>query len=356
MISPLPRPVIPTVQKEPIAPAPPPPPPPATSAPSYFKDAMEKARPNLLDIQGQAPTPGISDLFADALASVGPPLLHLGAGWTPQGQGYDARRNELLTTYYAEGQGVLLSLQDKDSGQETHQVQLGGKQPVGPPTHGGGVSTDGEFIYVSDTRHIYVYKREDLEKAEKTFTDVPAFQVMEVPSGDGLTDPATGIGLVSSGSYMTVKDGYAYVGGYSKDGDGKVGAVWRYKVDEKTGELIEDSRQGPIRAPDRAQGVAVVDGALLFTTGDKKLVYQPFEATESSFTADIQDRVDLSNGKIDPYAQGLNVIDGELWVTYESGSHKYRDNVKNPRESIQRIPLEELDLAAGCLTPEDLKG
>jgi hypothetical protein len=137
-----------------------------------------------------------------------------------------------------------------------------------------------------------------------------------------------------------------------------VGAVWRYKINEETGSLIEDSRQGPIRAPDRAQGVTVVDGALLFTTGDQKLIYQPFDSSASTFEADIADRVDISNGLIDPYAQGLNIIDGELWVTYESGSHKYRDKLKDgdePREHIQRIPLDELDLAAACLTPEQLE-
>ena len=264
----------------------------------------------------------------------------------------------MLTTYY-KGHDVMLSVQDKGSGSETHQVRLGGlspNDPAGPPTHGGGVSTDGEFVYVSDTDHLYVYKREDIEKAAKDGTEVSAFQVMEVPSDENLTDPATGIGLVSAGSYMTVKDGYAYVGGYSKDGDGKVGAVWRYEIDEKTGSIIEDSRQGPIRAPDRAQGMTVVDGGILFTTGDQKLVYQPFDSSADTFAADIGTRVDISNGLIDPYAQGVNIIDGELWVTYESGSDKYRDKVDHPREHIQRIPLEALDLEAACLTPEQLAG
>ncbi|MDQ3263230.1 MAG: hypothetical protein M3Y59_06165 [Myxococcota bacterium] len=326
---------------------------PLSVATPFLRDTLEAAKrsgPVNLSGLGKVLSAGLSALLGrgpSEASAVGPRLLHLDAGWTPQGQGYDAKRQEVLTTYYDDS-GVLLSVQDKNSGKETHQARLGGLGPEGPaPSHGGGVSTDGEFVYVSDTRNIFVYRREDIENAEQQGAPVQAFQVMAVPNPDQLKDPATGIDLVSAGSFMTVKDGFAYIGAYSKDGDGKVGAVWRYQLDEKTGALIEDSRQGPIRAPDRAQGMTVVDGALLFTTGDRKLVYQPIHPGTDTFQADLADRREISNGLIDPYAQGLNVIDGEVWVTYESGSHKYRDKLNppfKPREHIQRIPLDLLDL------------
>lgn len=362
MISSLIRQVVTTVQtaiaKPPVAP-----PPPATAAP-YFTDGLDaaQARPVELSGYGNAPAAAAPASVDSPLTKasggekVGPEFIHLDAGWTPQGQGYDARRGEVLTTYYNDDHRVLLSVQDKDSGKETHQAVLGGPPPAGPPSHGGGVSTDGDFVHVSDTDHVYVYTREEIEAAQNECREAMPSSVMDVPKPEGLTDPATGIGLVSSGSYMTLKDGYAYVGGYSPDGDGKAGAVWRFKIDEKTGALIEDSREGPIRAPDRAQGMTLVDGGILFTTGDQKLIYQPFTSTEDTFSADIRKRADIGNGLIDPYAQGINIIDGELWVTYESGSHKYRDNVDEPREHLQRIPLEDLDLEAACLTEEQLEG
>jgi hypothetical protein len=235
LISSLLRRVVTTVQTAITKPPAAQPPPPTPAAAPYFQDTMEPGRPSPVNLSGigNAPSAAVRALVASDVpassgsAPVGPKLLHLETGWTPQGQGYDAKRDEVLTTYYAEGRGVLLSVQDKNSGSETHQVRLGGlspEDPAGPPTHGGGVSTDGEFVYVSDTRHIYVYKREDIEKAEREGTEVNASQVMDVPQPEQLKDPATGIDLVSAGSYMTVKDGYAYIGAYSEGNRSPVGA------------------------------------------------------------------------------------------------------------------------------------
>ncbi len=343
-----------------------------TTAPtttSYFQDTLEVARRRPLDLSGFGNTPPAA---VPALAKqhvpeaggstrLGPEFLHLDAGWIPQGQGYDAKRGEVLTTYYDDSHNVLLSVQDKRSGNETQQVRLGGRSPddpAGPPTHGGGVSTNGKFVYVADTEHIYVYTREELERAARTGTEAQAFDVTEVLVSENVDDPASDLDLRSRASFMTVKGDYAYVGGYSPNEDDKAGAVWRYKIADD-GSIIEGSRQGPIRAPDQAQGMTVVDGALVFTTGSQKLYYQPFEESESSFEADVEDRKEIGNGLIDPYAQGVNIIDGEVWVTYESGSHEYRDELGEgevPRTHIQRIPLEDLDLEEAGLTPEQLGG
>jgi len=52
----------------------------------------------------------------------------------------------------------------------------------------------------------------------------------------------------------------------------------------------------------------------------------------------------------------VNIIDGEVWVTYESGAEAYDHKVDHPRTRIQRIPLDQLDLEVAGLTPEDLIG
>lgn len=332
----------------------------------FSQDVFEASvgKPVKLDLSGAVPN-FLEPFLPESLLGVkkGPELIHLKDKWTPQGQGYDSGTKELLTTYYNDDHQVLLSVQKKD-GQESGNVILGGplvdpprgeERDVpyeGPPGHGGGVATDGKFVYVADTEAIYVYSREAIATAEKGET-VPALNVIDKPYGDRWLVSGDTTPLVNKASYMTVKGGYAYVGGYSDDGDGDAGAVWRYKITENG--IDPASVQGPIRAPDQAQGVTVVDGALLFTTGSHKLYHQPITSTEDTFAADIDDREEIGNGLIDQYAQGVNVIGGELWVTYESGSHLYRKGADNPREHIQRIPLERLDLAAAGLTPEDLE-
>lgn len=303
---------------------------------------------------------------------VTPELVHLDEGWTPQGQAY-AGNGELLTTYYyhdrlslgdfiglgyddsqylppseypfrEEGlteRGVLLSIQDTKVGTERSVALLGpgGDSAYRAPTHGGGVATRGDYVYVSDTDGIYVYSRSQIDNAPVN----PATGRVEVPALEVIPQPSAPDGgdFVSNASFMTVHGNYAYVGTYNKDeGDtDTTGAVWRFEIDGD-GSLINPT--GPIAAPDRAQGVTVVnDGqGLLFSTGDKQLVYQPIESNDETFAADGESS-DVGNGKLDSWAQGINIVGDELWVTYENGSSQY-DGRDGPQR-IERIPLSELD-------------
>jgi hypothetical protein len=329
---------------------------------SYFKDTFDAPTKRPVSLDGGSTSPaGLPPFIERLLPPIGPRLKHLEDGWIPQGQGYDDGRGQVITSYYRKSgppihslELVLLSIQDKKSGDEKLNAILGGNGDFPPPSHGGGVSTDGKYVYVADTDAVYTYTRKELADSARNGGFAKPIDVMRLPKDTEDPNPESETPLISNGSFMTVKDGYAYVGGYSKDGDGKAGAVWRYAIDPDSGKLIKGSREGPIRAPDRAQGIAVVDGALLFTTGKHELVYQPYD--KDRFTADIDGRKDISNGRIDPYAQGLNIIDGEVWVTYESGADKYDQEVDVPRKHIQRIPLEDLDLESVGLTPEDLEG
>ncbi|WP_216673665.1 hypothetical protein, partial [Pyxidicoccus fallax] len=362
--------VVPTVPRQtPAAPAPAPPPA-ATPSTPYFRDTFQAAPPRLLDLQGSGRAPVTLPALVDVEGGGGGyeqgELIHLRTGWTPQGLGYDEATGETLTTYYHhETHQVRISIQDKDTGEESGHVELGGMgadPTIGAPTHGGGVSTDGEFVYVADTEHIYVYRREDIDDAaESGETPVRALHVIDMPSAEGFRDPATGTQYLSNASYLTVKDGYVYVGTYSSEKDGvntdcSVGAVWRFKIGED-GQMAEDSLQGPITAPERAQGMTVVDGAILFTTGKQELIHLPFD--EENFTAPLGGGTDISNGLIDSWAQGIQIIDGQLWVNYESGAEQYEDELDEndtPRTHLQRIPLEELDLEAVGLEADELDG
>ena len=82
--------------------------------------------------------------------------------------------DEILTTYYDQDDtvedapdipGVLLSIQDRTTGSESTYVHLAGADGTGGPLHGGGVSTDGEFVYVVGGGTVWVYDRAAIDAA-----------------------------------------------------------------------------------------------------------------------------------------------------------------------------------------------
>lgn len=287
----------------------------------------------------------------------GPTLLHSGEDkpWIPQGQGVHG--DEVLTTYtydtenFSGSAQVLLSLQDQVSGAETHNVILGGGPVAGgapgetaaAPSKGGGVSTDGEFVYVADTREVYVYRRSDIEAAAEG-DSVPAVHVHQLPED-------------VTASYIAVRDGVAYIGRFGSDDPGSdyYGNPELYQFSVSDGVLQAPAAQGgstattilgedsdpppPITTPYKAQGVAVThDGGLLFTAeidGDKQLVYRSPDGEERGIHG------------IDTYAEGLNIVGDEVWVTYEDGAHKY-DGDKG-HSYIVRIPISDLDIDPASL-------
>ena len=319
----------------------------------------------------------------------GPRLLHAGEGsdWIPQGQGHDAGRGELQTTYN-NGEEVLLSQQpttpDCDPATlEEMAVILGGDPDdaldTSAPTKGGGVATDGEFIYVADTDAVYVYRRADvdaaLQAAGPAGEDRPA-PLLPDAQPDVLaplapaTPPtveaidripiATGDGDAFNASYLTVRDGELYVGNFSVDGTTNFfssGSAYstadaelrRYTLDGDGGFSAGDYLS--IEAPKYAQGAVVTDTGVLFTTSlgsgitapADDLVFQATTDTPGSFSAE-GDAQDV--GHLPHYAQGLNVIDGKLWITFESAADKYRDKVDDPLGNVQIYDVDDLGLSA----------
>lgn len=261
----------------------------------------------------------------------GPELIHSGQGlpWTPQGQGYDEGRSQILTSYYGDD-GVLLSLQDKDTGYEVGNVILGGDEAHGDPTKGGGVATDGDKVYLADTGQVYVYDRSAIDAAT-----------------DGDTVDPVQVNDVDAGSYIAVNDNQAYVGRFAQNLTGPFGdddaepELYRYDInsDGTFGDV-----SGPVRTPYNAQGVAVTDGGLLYSTSysDKpglsphNLVYQTFN-DKGSFDVD-SDLDDVQ--EIPYYGEAVNVIDGQAWVTHESSAAKYQGD--EGISSIQRYDLDDL--------------
>jgi hypothetical protein len=323
--------------------------------------------------------------------SDGPRLLHAGPGseWIPQGQGYDAVNGQVLSTFN-DGNQVRLSFQlvdtECDPNPDTYSVTLGGADPDNPsadaPSKGGGVATDGEYIYVADTQDVYMYRREDVLYAlqqEQAPTPMPPLAPDAEPaqslnpyaSGSSALPSVPAVDKVSidakdgsefSASYLTLRNGALYVGDFTSTAINNLGGrddptrdatLRRYEVDPETGSF-NAGRYDAIDAPKYAQGAVVTDTGVLFSTSlgsgvlapADKLIFQATTNTPGEFSTAGSPRM---VGELDHYAQGLNFVEGKLWITHESAADKYRGNVDNPHDHIQIHDIDSLDISADDL-------
>lgn len=303
----------------------------------------------------QAPAP----IASTAEERLGPQLLHSGEGspWIPQGQGYDADRKEILTSYYGgRSDGVLLSIQtdsqDPGSTAEVRSVILGGAradsvlEEISPaPNKGGGVATNGEYVYLADTEAVYVYRRADIDATDNTCSvPVAPVHVIAMPKG-------------FSASYLTVQGDQLYVGSFVQNLRDPFGLtpsqtpeLYRIDINGADGSFDPAKPSGRIETPYNVQGAAVTDQGILFTTSYSNdriasphhLIFQSFDGPAHAFNAEPASEA-RSVYDLDYYAEGVNIINGEVWVTYESGADKYLGKAEEDRDHIHRIPLGQLD-------------
>lgn len=138
--------------------------------------------------------------------------MNPGDPWTSQGLAHDGT-NLLVTSYRdSDGEGdqddlpegqtpSRLTYVDHESGEEWANVYLddmphpGGPPDqlaaAGPPTHSGGIATDGENVWVSSNGHVYLYDKADLDRAAQQGDDAPPVKAKDVIPH---SDPVGGIG------------------------------------------------------------------------------------------------------------------------------------------------------------------
>lgn len=254
-------------------------------------------------------------------------------GLIPQGLGYDPGSMTLLQGYYTKDGDSHLALIDEVTGREIGEVQLGGYdrpgQESGGPTHAGGVTVDGDDVYVVDNGEVYTYSLSDIRSR------APGETVTQS------APPQTGL---DGGSYSTMKDGRLYLGDH---GNNELHVYER----GSSGDWVKVET---IETPEDCQGVIVRDDELVFSSS--------YGRHQDHSSLIVQD---LDGNRSDPYllpsmSQGVVEVDGELVVTYESGAEEfdhatpgnsgwwwllddYRDLWANPY--MTRTPLSELGLA-----------
>lgn len=359
-----------------------------------------------------SPLSGTSSLSQSPVAtSDGPELVYArdGSPWIPQGQGIDEGRRQVLTTYNDGDGRVILSVQAMASTSgELKSVKLGGEAadseyalPGEPPGKGGGVATDGEYVYVADTESIYVYRQADIQAAAANICGdpVPAYDRIMLPDGVRASFLNIGSdGQLYVGEFKSTKaaieeaanlDGWGEQGGDVLDAlnpfnDDSVGEFFSDLGDAAVpGEVLPDfdieqprmtvfdirSEPGsfdadePLRSfeiPFDAQGVAQTDNGLLFTRSygsfdinlhgvrvqsPRELAFLPSDGSDDGMAPVSEAR---TAAQIDYYAEGVNIVDGKVWITYEGAADEYRDRIGDDEVhgNIQKIDVDDLDIAA----------
>ena len=196
--------------------------------------------------------------------------------------------------------GVLAVL-----GQEIGDVNLGGStdasDTLGPPSHAGGVSVQGNEVIVVDKGKVYTYSMSDIRGQQDGATVHPT-AVQTVPGG---------------GSYSAVRDGRLYLGDY------KTNKLYVYEKDVSGNWQPVRDASGHAEVhetPDNVQGLVVRDGEFVFSTSpnrfdDGALIVQDRHTGERS------DPYELPN-----MAEGVVEVDGNLVTTYESTAEQYDDD------------------------------
>lgn len=213
-----------------------------------------------------------------------------------QGLGIDPATGNLLQTSYTKD-GAVLSVVDPDTGEVIRTVNLGPADGGSPPDHAGGVSVHDGVVYVSSSGKnpdIYSYSLAD---------------VMASPPGE--TVDVQRVQGVEGGAYSTVHDGVLYVGTHNEEGPGE---LFTY-VQDDDGRWV---RTGPAyESPPRAQGIAVQDGVIYFTSslgrGNDSLLVAYDRATGAK----------IGEERLPNMAEGVVAGPDGLVVTYESGSGQY---------------------------------
>lgn len=242
-------------------------------------------------------------------SSLGPRIPNIGAsddsrGWIPQGLGYDPESGTLLQGYYVKGPDgktgleSYLAVVDEVTGRELGEVRLG--EPVnargeplpgGKPTHAGGVTVDGDKVYVADNGKLFTYSLDAIRSAGRGAT-VPAASVQE----DG----------ISGGSYSAIKGGRLYLGDHERD--------TLHVYEKRDGQWQEVDT---LPTPPKVQGVLVRDDEIVYSASSGR-----HEENSRLYVGG------FDGGYGEPYdlpsmSQGVVEVDGQLVVTYESGAEHF---------------------------------
>lgn len=237
-------------------------------------------------------------------------------GWTPQGLAY--HDGKLYQTSYNEDGEAELSIIDPDTGELLQTVRLGPYDGASPD-HAGGVNVHDGHVYVTSSDkppRIFTYDLSDIDGA----TPGQPVPVQGSPQ------------TIDAGAYSTIDaNGVMYAGTFTDD-PGKPGELYTY---ERNGRGKWVRTGGPYETPGEAQGVAIHDGHIVFSTSEGRQnpsnlqVYDLQHLTSTGNLGAQQGYQSLPN-----MSEGVVATPDGLLTTHESGSSAYVDPKGHPVSSL----------------------
>ena len=134
---------------------------------------------------------------------------------------------------------------------------------------------------------------------------------------------------VPASAYLTVHGGRLYVGSFDEEDSGSVYSVPLGADGQPSGPPVFEAT-----APPRSQGLAVTDDGYVFSTswGRKN----PSELVSISHSGEVK-HLTAPN-----MSEGLVVVNGQVYVVYESGASAYQYDGNHPGHHITITPLDAL--------------
>lgn len=238
-------------------------------------------------------------------------------GWTPQGLAYDPASGMLVQTSYNEDGEAELSLVDPETGELVQTVRLGPYDGAAPD-HAGGVTVhDGQVFVTSSDKppRLYTYDLGDINGATP-----------------GQTVPVQGSPqTLDAGAYSTIHGGVMYAGTFTNDPD-EPGELYTYEQDA-SGRWVKTG--GPYETPGEAQGVAIHDGHIVFSTSEGRQnpsTLQVYDLNHLTSTGQLGTRQGFES--LPNMSEGVAALPDGVLTTHESGSSAYVDANGNPVSSL----------------------
>ncbi len=271
----------------------------------------------------------------------------VGDDFVPQGFEYLAEKNLFLACgYMSSGEPSRVYVIDRDGNNRYTELAFAdGSDYVG---HAGGLTYNGELLYVADMEGVDVFKLSDILDESvttakqicriDTFGLVPAFCLV-ADSADGSGTKSLYVGSFhDEESYPTDKKFHMI----TPSGDDNRGTVISYAFSEDTQSGVDESAPTSVFSlPSHIQGITVAGDKIVLSTSfglsTSKLYVHDIEKIKSTMLRGYGEQtfgVDIPHFYIDsstlvdtidapPMSEEMVYLDGKLWVMNESACNKY---------------------------------